>query len=49
MSALDQFYEAIVLGAKKHPKPAEILYAYGTAGFRTKYVSPPTAATLNES
>ena len=43
MSALDQFYEAIVLGVKKHPKPAEILYAYGTAGFRTKCVSPSTS------
>jgi phosphoacetylglucosamine mutase len=40
MSALDQFYEAIVLGATKHPKPAEIAYTYGTAGFRTKYLSP---------
>jgi hypothetical protein len=37
MSALDQFYESIVLGSRKHPKPAEVTYAYGTAGFRTKY------------
>jgi hypothetical protein len=36
MSALDQFYEAIVLGAKKHPKPTDIAYTYGTAGFRTR-------------
>jgi hypothetical protein len=40
MSALDQFYESIVLGSKKHPKPAEITYSYGTAGFRTKYALP---------
>jgi len=38
MSALDQFYESIVLSSKRHPKPAEITYTYGTAGFRTKYV-----------
>jgi phosphoacetylglucosamine mutase len=41
MSALDQFYEAIVLGAKKHPKPTDVIYTYGTAGFRTKYPLPP--------
>jgi len=37
MSALDQFYESIVLGSKRHPKPADVTYSYGTAGFRTKY------------
>jgi len=36
MSALDQFYESIVLGSKKHPKPADKTFSYGTAGFRTK-------------
>jgi hypothetical protein len=38
MSTLDQFYEAIVLGSKRHPKSPEINYSYGTAGFRTKLV-----------
>jgi hypothetical protein len=36
MNALDQFYESIVLSSKKHPKPEDITYTYGTAGFRTK-------------
>ena len=39
MSALDQFYEAIVLGTTKHHKPADVAYSYGTAGFRTKYLT----------
>ena len=38
MSALDQFYESIVLGSKRHPKPQDKTYSYGTAGFRTKYL-----------
>ena len=46
MSALDQFYESIVLGSKKHPKPADITYAYGTAGFRTKYPLPSPVKRL---
>jgi len=47
MSALDLFYEAIVLGSKKHPKPADISYTYGTAGFRTKYShSSPRRANI---
>jgi phosphoacetylglucosamine mutase len=37
MSLLDQFYESIVLGSKKHPKSPDVTYTYGTAGFRTTY------------
>ena len=31
---------AIIAASNAHPRPAEILYAYGTAGFRTTSVVP---------
>ena len=32
---------AIIAASNAHPRPSDILYAYGTAGFRTTSVSAP--------
>jgi hypothetical protein len=32
--------DAIKVASEKHPKPSDIRFQYGTAGFRTLYVPP---------